>query len=262
MTQGRCGGQALCLNDADCDVGFGCSEDGLCVEKPIACEGFGQCPQDFRCDNGQCVSVVFPCSDDQMCGLGNRCESGRCVPPPPVGSCAPDAVISIQTGDAYQGSTVAAPATHSGDGCAGASSLSGEIAHRISPQEFGEHCVRLTQTDFDAFVYVRFGCHDPFGTGCERGQTGISIFGGPGQDVFAFVDGVDSPDGQPSSGTYELTVTEGACPECGLSSDCEAGRVCVDGRCMLAPDPGAVILTELVLAPADERSEGTANGLN
>ena len=250
ITAGRCGGQPLCTADFDCELGFECGPDGLCVKAAIPCARFEDCPPEHFCDGQFCVRAGGGCSDDVQCGPVSRCSDGECKDPPPTGSCAPEAIQSLQVGVPYNGTTVGSPATNEDATCNGGTRLSPEVVHAFRADVPGEHCASITANSFDAVVYVRSGCQQPFGGGCVSAGQNLSFFTGAGTDTFLFVDGIDGGD-QPVSGTYTLSVVAGACPDCAVSSDCESGSICKAGRCVAAPAVGAVLITELLVNPPD-----------
>ncbi|MEE2789547.1 MAG: hypothetical protein VX589_19570 [Myxococcota bacterium] len=255
ISEGRCDQQPLCQGDFDCQLGFECGLDGLCVEAAIPCMRFEDCPPEYFCDGQVCVRAGGGCSDDVECGPISRCSDGECKAPPPTGSCAPEAVKNLVVGQAYMGTTTGAPATNADEACAGSTRLSPEVVHVFRADVPGAHCATVSGDGFTPAAYVRSGCQQPFGGGCATGEQHLSFFAGAGTETFLFVDGLDQ-DEQPSSGTYTLTVVEGPCPECATTPDCGAGTVCNDGRCTPAPEAGSVLISEIQVAasgPSEHR---------
>ena len=256
LTAGRCDGEPICVRDADCEAGFSCDR-GICVESPIACEGFGDCPFDKRCEDGLCVQIgAFACNRDDFCGENQRCVNAMCMDPPPTGSCLPDEIIDLDETGRHDGSTVGAFATNNGT-CA-PSELSPEVVHRFRALEPGMHCVRTIGSGFNTVAYARFNCQQPFSeTGCNDdsplgGATSqFSFFAAVDQDTFIVVDGRDGE--LASQGDYRLTVSTGPCPECEVSAQCGPGQVCRGDTCTFAPESDSILFTEVGFGDVGDR---------
>jgi hypothetical protein len=156
-----------------------------------------------RCDlvGDEDLNGLADC-DDPACA-----ELIECLTPIGALACDPSALIPLDTWGTYMGDSSGAPSGESGT-CGGSAQ---EVVYAITTPSNRPTCVQVNEASFDVALYARSTCTiETSELACDApmGQQTAQIELNTLADVtsYVFVDGE-------GSGPYQLTVSEGSCPE-------------------------------------------------
>ncbi len=231
---GVCTGSVACAADSDCLAGQACVS-GQCSATTVTCQQVGgtcgpltaagvDCPAGTVANGsagicapggGCCMPVDEDCGADNECAAGAACVAGKCV----VGCEAAGGKCGALTA-----AGVLCDPGYAADGAAGACALGGGCC---MPQSTG--CL----SDADC----------PPSALCFAGMCELSCQAAGGQCAAVTASGVTCPQGWAANGSAGFCGVGGACcvpafVTCAASSDCLAGKVCVDGLCQGGCAPG------------------------
>jgi hypothetical protein len=244
-----------CCANADCQEGFVCSLQGVCVERPRPpadeCDGDTPCPAGRVCESGRCVAPPPECAADADCGAGRACEGGTCVtrdfPVRPsdrcviAGDCGPEGTCLDGACHFPCGDDDACPVTQE---CAGTLC----VDRTASPGE----CVLGTDCPVEGSRCIDGTCRPACAAAAdcarhERCDTARGLCEPDPRPIFECLSNGDCAGDRDCVDGRCLAVcgTDGGCPAgqaceggwclpqatCFDAGGCEAGEVCIDGAC-------------------------------
>ena len=217
-----------CREDAQCEGAFGgefcidnacraCAEDAHCDEGVCEAGACVECRDDDACEGVCEENGCRECREDADCPGEETCrEGGICVGDAPAGTCEMPRAAGI---GGFDGFTEGEGAVN---GSCGGGIESPEHVFLLNLEAGGDVCLSTAGSAYDTVLYVRTDCGDleseaacnddnrPVAGGL---QSAITLAAEAGVDYYIFVDGFTGFGGAPSSGAYQLEISEGACVE-------------------------------------------------